>query len=107
MNLPCWRQHSCALSAPPTQVAAQPSCKPSPPELRHRSAWGAGKAEGKIEGDGTATCPKPGLHEGGRGTRRYCSRAASKSTAATMLVSPRAVFAVISPAAMEPRHEQP
>jgi len=107
MNQRCLRRPRGASSAPPTHVAVQPSCKLSPPEQRHRSVSGAGKAEGKIEGDGTAMCPKPCLHEGGRGTRGFCSRAASKLNAASMLVLRRAVFAVIRPAAMELRHEQP
>jgi hypothetical protein len=107
MNLHCLRQRSSAFSAPPTLVAVQPSCKPSPPELRHQSALGAGKTEGKIEGDGTAMCAKPGLHEGGRGTRGDCPRAASLPNAASMLVLLRAVSAVFRPAAMELLHEQP
>jgi hypothetical protein len=52
-------------------------------------------------------CPQLGLHEGGRGTRGDCPRAASLPHAASMLVLLRAVFAVYRPAAMEPRHEQP
>jgi hypothetical protein len=107
MNLHCLRHLGCVFSAPPMHVAVQPSCKPSPPEHRHRSASRAGKAEGKIEGGGTAMCPKPGLHEGGRGTRGSCSRAASKSNAALLLASPRAVFAAMISAAMELRHGQP
>jgi hypothetical protein len=107
MNLHCLRRRSGTSSASPTQVAVQPSCKPSPPEPRHRSASGAAKAEGKIEGDGTAMCLEPCLHEGGRGTRGDRSRVASKSNAASELVLPRAVFAMICPAAMKLRHEQP
>jgi hypothetical protein len=52
-------------------------------------------------------CPKRDLHEGGRGTRQDYLRAVSNPNAAPMLVLPRAVFAVVRPAAMEPRHEQP
>jgi hypothetical protein len=107
MNLHCLRHLGCVFSAPPTHVAVQPSCKPSPPEHRHRSAWGAGKAEGKIEGDGTAMRAKPGLHEGGRGTRRDCPRAPSLSNAVSILVLPRAVIAMNCLTAMEPRREQP
>jgi hypothetical protein len=106
MSLHCMCQFTRASSAPPTYVAVQPSCTSSPPEHRHRSAWGTGRAEGKIEGDGTAMCPKRGLHEGGRGTRGYCLRAASKPNLAPMSVLPRAVFALIRPAAMERRDEQ-
>lgn len=101
MKTPCLRPPGCRRAASPTHVAVHPSCKPSPPELWHRSAPGAGKTEGKIEGDGTAVCLELGLHEGGRGTCWHCSRAAVKSNAAPMLVLPRAVFALIGPAAME------
>jgi hypothetical protein len=106
MNLHCLRQRSCASSAPPTHAAVQPPCKPSPPELRRRSALGAGKAEGKIEGDGTATRLEPGLHEGSRGTRRECPRAAPRWNAASAQGLPRAAFDPVCPAAMELRHDQ-
>jgi hypothetical protein len=106
MNLHCLRPRSCASTAPPTQVAVQPSCKRSPPEHRHRSAAGAGEAEGKIEGDGTAMRRGPCLHVGGRGTRAVPAGAASKWRAAPILDLPRAVFAVVCRAAMELRHDQ-
>jgi len=106
MNMHWLCQRSGASSAPPMCAAVRPSCKPSPPEHRHRSAWGAEDAEGKIEGDGTATCLTLGLHRGSRGTREECPRAASKTNAASVLGLPCAAFAALRGAGMELRHDQ-
>lgn len=107
MKLPGPCSFAASLAALPAHAGVQPSCRPSPPERQLRSASGAETTEGKIEGDGTAMCGKLGVHEGGRGTRRYWLCAAPQPNAAPVLVLLRAVFAVICPAAMEFRHEQP
>jgi hypothetical protein len=94
----CARRTCVALSA---HVFARPSCRLSPPGYWRQSTSGAGRTEGKIEGDGTERRPEPYLHKGGRGTRRRMRRAASNLASAPMLAKPRAVFAPVPLAAME------
>ena len=91
------RPVSCA--ALPLRAAAQPSCRSSAHDHRRSSAQGAGKTEGKIEGDGTASRRAPDLHKLGHGTRRRLQRAASMPTWAALLVKRRAVCASIPPTA--------
>lgn len=91
----------CTGAALPAQALARPSCRSSPPEYCRQSSLGAGKTEGKIEGDGTARPCPPDLHKGGRGTRRPVRRAASRPKSAAMAATPRAVRAVLPPAATE------
>jgi len=98
---------TCCVRASRAHAAMHPSCNASPPELRYRSARGPEDAEGKIEGDGTATRPELGLHGGSRGTGEECPRAALRWNPASLLGLPRAVFAAVCRAAMELRHDQP
>jgi hypothetical protein len=89
------------LAATPLHSVVQPSCRESPHEHRGQSAEGAGKTEGKIEGDGTARPCTSDLHKGGRGTRWRMQRAALTPRTAPVLVKPRAVCALVRPTAME------
>lgn len=97
---------TCNVHAPRAHAAVHPSCKPSSPERRHQSTREAEDAEGKIEGDGTATRLQLGLHRGSRGTRGECLRAASNLHTASVLGLPRAAFAAACLAAIELRHDQ-
>lgn len=96
----------CFCSARRTRAAlahtlARPSCRSSPPEYWRQSPLGAGKTEGKIEGDDTARCWEPYLHKGWRGTRCGMARAVSKPVPAPVLAKRRAEFAEVRSNAME------
>jgi hypothetical protein len=87
--------------AAPLHSVVLPSCRKSPHEQREQSAEGAGQAEGKIEGDGTARPCSRGLHKGGRGTRWGVRRAAFTPRTAPMFAKPRAACAPVLPTAPE------
>jgi hypothetical protein len=88
-------------TAAPQHAVAQPSCRKLPQERRGQSAEGAGKAEGKIEGDGTASCCTCDLHKGRHGTRWRMRRAALIPRTAPVLAKSRAVCALVRSAATE------
>lgn len=94
----CARRIRAAL---PAHAFARPSCRLSPPGYWRQSTSGAGRTEGKIEGDGTVQPPRAYLHKGGRGTHRRMLRAAPNLVSAPTIAKPRAVFAPVRPDAME------
>jgi hypothetical protein len=89
------------LAATPLQAVVQPSCRKLPHKCRKQSAEGAGKTEGKIEGDGTASRCTSDLHKDGHGTRWRMRRAALMPRIAPVLATPRAVCALVRPASTE------
>jgi hypothetical protein len=101
MKRQCLLSRPAGPAASPLHAAVQPSCRKSPHEHRGQSAEGAGKAEGKIEGDGTAKPCTSGLHKGGHGTRWRMQRAAFIPRTAPVVAKPRAVCALVRPTATE------
>jgi hypothetical protein len=101
MRRQCLLSLTVGPAAAPLQAVAQPSCRKSPQEYRWQSAEGAGNAEGKIEGDGTARPCMFDLHKGGHGTRFGMRRAALIPRTAPMLAKGRAVYALVRPTATE------
>jgi hypothetical protein len=97
----CLLSRTVDRAATPLHAAVQPSCRRLPFERWSQSTEGAGKAEGKIEGDGTASPCTCDLHKGGRGTRWRMRRAALTPRTAPILAKPRAVCALARPAATE------